>query len=135
VDGRTRRADVKTTEQRSRGAAKPDRTHRTPHARTHDDGDRRPSAATQPSRPLTLSHSPANHGRFHSENNLLPSSPRDAIDGVDWRCVMHVCFTRWGAYAGAERWSMGGGGVGEQQTYERGRRLPPIHTRTRRSAV
>jgi len=59
VDRRTLRADVKKSEQRSRGAAKPDRAPSIAHIARHTHAHtvtvvRTPLAATQPSHPLAI---------------------------------------------------------------------------------
>jgi len=78
------RADVKTSEQRSRGAAKPDRaastvdrTHRAPHARTH--GDRRPYSVGG-----DATVSPARHRRGGFIQKIIYSPLHRATPLMGW---------------------------------------------------
>jgi len=108
-----------------RGAPPPN-----PVDRTH--GDRRPSAATQPSHPHSHTHRhPLTVGavrhRFHSENNLLPSSPRDIHDGVGGRCVMRVCVLPGGGRMASRK---GGRRTADVRTNAGGASHQSTHTHT-----
>lgn len=84
---RRRADDVKTSEQRSWGAAKPDRGPSIAHIARHTHAHT--VTVVRWRRRNRLTRSPLLR-RFHSENNLLPSSPRFGVGG---RCVKRVCFT------------------------------------------